>query len=85
MQLYVPLLLGLYWPRFSREAAIAGLLTGTLTVSSLMLTGVGHIWIFDAGVCGFVLNGIACVSVCLLIQPSEAEQKRVHERFFYTF
>ena len=85
MQLYLPLILGLYWPRFSREAAIAGLMTGTLTVSSMMLTGVGHIWVFDAGVCGFVLNGLACVSVCLLMQPSEVEQKRVHKRFFTLF
>ncbi len=85
MQLYLPLILGLYWPRFSRTAALVGLAAGTLSVAGLMLSGQEHLWVFDAGLCGFLVNGLVSVSATLLSQSSEAEQHRVQERFFSFF
>lgn len=85
MQLYLPMLLGLYWPRFSRSAAIAGLATGTLSLLGMVLTGWNHIGVLDAGLVSFVLNGLVAVAVTLLKQPSEEEQQRVQERFFSLF
>ena len=85
MQLYLPLILGLYWPRFTRQAAFAGLGVGTLGVAGMMLAGWKHIWIFEAGVVGFLLNAAVCVSVALLIKPTEDEQGWVQERFFSLF
>ena len=52
MQLYLPLILGLYWPRFSSRAALTGLLAGVLTVAGLMLAGIDYIWVCDPGLCG---------------------------------
>ena len=85
MQLYLPLILGLYWPRFSRAAALAGLAVGTLSLGAMVLAGWEHIGILDVGLAAFVLNGFASVGVTLLFQPSEAERCRVQQRFFTVF
>ena len=85
MQLYLPLILGLYWPRFTRRAAFAGIGVGTLSVTAMLLAGWKHILIFDAGLVGFLLNAAACVSVALLAPPNAAEQGWVRERFFSLF
>ena len=85
MQLYLPLILGLYWPRFTHRAALAGLIAGTLGVAAMLLIGWKHIWIFEAGLVGFLLNGVACVSIALLTQPHKDELNRVQERFFKLF
>lgn len=85
MQLYLPLLLGLYWPRFSRGAAVAGLLAGTLSVAGMMLTGWEQVWVFEAGLCGFLINALVCVGGGFLMKTSEAEHHRVQERFFRLF
>lgn len=85
MQLYAPLILGLYWPRFSRAAALAGLLTGMGCVAAMMLSGWSHIGIFEAGLCGALTNLLVSVGVALLAPHNETEQRRVHERFFSLF
>ncbi|MGE4095434.1 MAG: sodium:solute symporter [Candidatus Binatia bacterium] len=85
MQLYLPLLLGLYWPRFSRLAAIAGLLAGILSLLGLVALGWKHLWVFEAGLAALFLNATVSVSATLLYQPHAAEQRRVQERFFALF
>ena len=85
MQLYLPMILGLYWPRFSRTAALAGLAVGTLSLLSMMLAGWDHIGVFDAGLFAFILNGLVSTSVTLVLSPDAAEQQRVQERFFTLF
>ena len=85
MQLYLPLILGLYWPRFTRRAAFAGIGVGALSVTAMLLAGWKHILIFDAGLVGFLLNAAACVSVALLAPPDADEQGWVRERFFSLF
>ena len=85
MQLYLPLILGLYWPRFTRRAAFAGIGVGTLGVTTMLLAGWKHILIFDAGLVGFLLNAAACVGVTLLTPPDTDEQGRIRERFFSLF
>jgi len=85
MQLYLPLILGLYWSRFSCKAAFVGIMVGTLGVVSMLLFGWQHIWIFEAGLVGVVLNACGCIGVTMLAAPNAAEQERVHERFFDLF
>jgi SSS family transporter len=85
MQLYLPMILGLYWPRFSRAAAVAGLIVGTFSLFSMVLAGWDHIGVFDAGVAAFLMNLVVSVMVTLA-KPAEArEQQRVQERFFTLF
>jgi cation/acetate symporter len=85
MQLYLPLILGLYWPRFSRTAALSGIAAGTATLSGMVLSGWNHIGVLDAGVAAFVVNAVVSVAVAFLSQPSVEEQQRVQERFFTLF
>lgn len=85
MQLYVPLLLGLHWPRFSRAAAFAGLATGLLCMAAMITTGWTHIWVFEVGVCGAIVNLLVSVGVSLAAPQTAAEQQRVRERFFSFF
>ena len=85
MQLYLPLILGLYWPRFSSRAALAGLLAGVLTVAGLMLGGVQHIWVCDPGLCGFAINAAVAVGLTLLGPAESAEQRHTRARFFELF
>jgi SSS family transporter len=85
MQLYLPLILGLYWPRFSRTAALSGIAAGTVTLSVMVLSGWKHIGILDAGVASFVVNAVVSTVAALLSQPSAEEQQRVQERFFTLF
>jgi hypothetical protein len=51
----------------------------------MMLSGVTYIWVFDPGLCGFMVNGAVGVGTTLLSQQSEAEQRRTFERFFALF
>ncbi|MBM4255393.1 MAG: sodium:solute symporter family protein [Deltaproteobacteria bacterium] len=85
MQLYLPMILGLYWPRFTRTAAIVGLAAGTVSLLAMVLTSWKHIGVFDAGVTAFLINIVVSVVVTLLKQPSTDEQQRVQERFFALF
>ena len=85
MQLYLPLILGLYWPRFSSRAALAGLLAGILTVAGLLLGGVRYIWVCDPGLCGFAVNAAVAVGLTLLRPTNPAEQRHTQARFFALF
>ncbi len=85
MQLYPPLILGLYWPRFSGRATLADLGVGVLTVGGLTLGGVGHIWVFDSGLCGLGLNCAIGVATALLWPDSAVGRPRTWERFFALF
>jgi Na+/proline symporter len=85
MQLYVPLILGLYWSRFSRAAAFAGLGAGTLCVSVMIFLGPDHVGVFEAGLCGALVNLLCGVGVVFYKQVDETEQQRVYERFFSLF
>jgi Na+/proline symporter len=85
MQLYVPLLLGLYWSRFSRAAALVGLGTGTSCVAVMMIAGWDHVGVFDVGLYGALMNLVVSVSVTFLAPQAEIERRRVHERFFALF
>ena len=85
MQLYLPLILGLYWPRFSRTAALAGITAGTVTLSVMVLNGWPHIGVLDAGVAAFAVNALISVGVAFISQPSTEEQQRVQDRFFTPF
>jgi Na+/proline symporter len=85
MQLYLPLILGLYWPRFSRAAALAGITAGMTTLSVMVLSGWNHIGVFDAGVAAFIVNALISVGVARVSRPSTEEQQRVQDRFFTLF
>lgn len=85
MQLYVPLILGLYWVRFSRTAALTGLVVGTGSVAVMMFSGWSHIGILDAGVCGALANVVVSVGVALLAPFSVEERRWVEEKFFSLF
>ena len=85
MQLYLPLILGLYWARFVRTAALAGLVAGTITVGGMVLSGITHVWMFDPGLCGFMVNGIVGVGTTLFMQGNADERQRTQERFFGLF
>jgi SSS family transporter len=85
MQLYVPLILGLYWSRFSRAAAFTGLGAGTLCVSVMIFLGPDHVGVFEAGLCGALVNLLCGVGVVFYKQVDETEQQRVYERFFSLF
>lgn len=85
MQLYLPMILGLYWPRFTRMAALSGLAAGTLSLLGMVLTGWRHVGVLDAGVVAFLVNALISVTVTLVKQPNVEEQQRVRERFFALF
>jgi len=85
MQLFPPLLLGLYWPRMNRSAAIAGVLAGTATVAGLMLTGHARWWLFQAGLYGFFVNLAMCAVISLATRSTDAEQQHIDAEFFSMF
>ena len=85
MQLFPPLILGLYWPRFSKCPAIAGLLAGTGIVAAMMLMGIPRWWNFQAGVYGFVVNITIGTVLAWLMKPTAEEDKRVSHKFFAMF
>lgn len=85
MQLFPPMVLGLYWPRFNRNGALAGLLVGTGVVASLMLTGHQTWGYLHAGVYGVGANVISCLLVTRLFPSTIEEQHRVIDRFFALF
>lgn len=85
MQLYLPMILGLYWPRFSRTAALAGLTVGTLSLLGMVLAGCNHVGVFDAGVAAFLVNALVSVTVTVVKRSDTTEQQRVQERFFALF
>jgi Na+/proline symporter len=85
MQLYIPLILGLYWMRFSRAAAFTGLGSGMFCVAVMMAAGWDHISVFDVGLCGALVNLGMSVGVTFLAPMDVGEHQRVHDRFFTLF
>ncbi|RMG53844.1 MAG: sodium:solute symporter family protein [Acidobacteria bacterium] len=85
MQLFPPMVLGLYWSQFNRKGALAGLLAGTGVVASLMLTGHQTWGYFHAGVYGVAANVIACLLATRLFPSTIEEQRRVAHQFFALF
>ena len=85
MQLFPPLIFGLYWARYSRLGAIAGLLAGTLVVGTMTVTGFGRWWLFQAGLWGLAVNGIVGVGTSMLFDVAADERARVDRRFFVLF
>jgi len=85
MQLFPPLILGLYWRRFSKWPALVGLLAGSGLVAALMLTGLQRWWYFQAGLYGFALNLAICIVMGFLIRAGQEEEDRVSRRFFDLF
>ena len=85
IQLYPPLMFGLYWRRFSRIAALSGLMTGVATAGILMLLGFHKFGYTQAGIYGFALNIITCLTVGKLCRPRQEESLRTQSRFFQVF
>jgi Na+/proline symporter len=85
MQLYIPLILGLYWMRFSRAAAFTGLGSGMFCVAVMMAAGWDHISVFDVGLCGALVNLGMSVGVTFLAPMDVGEHQRVYDRFFTLF
>ena len=82
MQLYVPMILGLYWPRFSTNAAFVGVISGTLVVLGMTLVGCESLWLFGPGLLGFLANATASIAVSFVSKQSAVERKRIDDRFF---
>jgi SSS family transporter len=85
MQLFPPLILGLYWRRADRRAVIAGMLTGTAVVAAMMLSGHARWWLFQAGLYGFFVNLAVCVVGSLLSRVDETTRARLETDFFAPF
>jgi Na+/proline symporter len=85
MQLFPPLVLGLYWRRFDRTAALAGLLTGAGVVSGLILAGADRLWLFQAGLWGLIANFAVAAAVTAMSRDDPVERGRVESRFFAPF
>lgn len=65
-QLVPVLLLGLYWPRMSKQAATVGLLTGSAVMIALHFTGHDPLWGVNGGLYGLAVNLIFVVVVTML-------------------
>lgn len=85
MQLFPPLILGLYWRRTSRAAAIAGVVAGACVVAVMIATGHARWWLFQAGMYGFFVNLAVCVAVSALKQMPPQVQERLDREFFQPF
>lgn len=85
MQLFPPLILGLYWRRATTRAVIAGVLAGTAVVGLMIVTGHARWWLFQAGLYGFAVNLFVCMLVSLAARADPAELERVDREFFAPF
>ena len=85
MQLFPPLILGLYWPRYTKAAALAGIVVGSLVVGVMMVADLGRWWLFQAGLWGLAANFAVGVGATLSASASNAERERVRRRFFALF
>lgn len=85
MQLFPPLILGLFWRRTSRPAVVAGILAGTAVVAIMIVTGNARWWLFQAGLYGFFVNLVVCVVISMARPVSPKEQARIEQNFFAPF
>ena len=81
MQLFPPLILGLYWQRMERVSALAGLLMGSLVVAAMILSGFPRWWLFQAGLYGFFVNLAICLLLPRLLSASKEEVASTAEIF----
>lgn len=68
----VLMLFGLYWPRFNRQGAFAGLVAGLITmtiVTLLPIIGIPITWLYS-GVAGTIVTVAFCVVGTLLTKPN---------------
>ena len=85
MQLFPPLILGLFWRRTSRPAVVTGILAGTAVVAIMIVTGNARWWLFQAGLYGFFVNLVVCVVISMVRPISPKEQARIDRDFFAPF
>ncbi|MEZ5557001.1 MAG: sodium:solute symporter family protein [Pseudomonadales bacterium] len=85
MQLFPPLVLGLYWRRASRSGAMLGLLSGTAVVAIMILTGHPRWWLFQAGLYGLFANLAVSVVAALVAREDPDAQMRIDRDFFMVF
>jgi SSS family solute:Na+ symporter/sodium/pantothenate symporter len=71
-------LLGLLWPRLTAQAALGGMLAGSALAMSLTLAGYGKLWGLHAGLLGWGLNLLLCLTLSHLpaIQTKRAVSPR---------
>ena len=81
MQLFPPLILGLYWRRMDRFAALTGLLAGSAVVAVMILSGYPRWGLFQAGLYGFFVNSAICLLLPRIGLASSAEKRRTEEIF----
>jgi len=81
MQLFPALILGLYWQRIDKRAAIAGMVAGSLLVAGMITAGHARWWLFQAGLYGLLLNLLVCIVVTLLATRDDQETARVKKIF----
>ena len=81
MQLFPPLILGLYWRRMDRFAALTGLLAGSAVVAVMILSGYPRWGLFQAGLYGFFVNSAICLLLPRIGLASSADKRRTEEIF----
>ena len=81
MQLFPPLILGLYWQRMDRLSALAGILAGSAIVALMIFTGYSRWWLFQAGLYGFFVNLVICLLLPRVRPMSWKEKARTREIF----
>lgn len=67
-QLVPIVLLSLYWPRMGRQAGLAGLIVGSVTILILHYTGNDPLWGINGGLLALALN-LVVVYVVTLVRP----------------
>lgn len=85
MQLFPALIIGLYWPRFTKWPAIVGLVVGCCVLAAMMFMGLQRWGYFQAGIYAFAINLAICVVMGLLMKPDENESLRIADKFFCPF
>ncbi len=78
VQIFPAMFAAFYWPRATRQGAVAGLLLGGAVAAFFLLSDVEPIAGLHPGAYGLVVNVAALVVVSLLTRPSPAERVRAY-------